>query len=231
MRNGKDIKRTLFGSAKICLMVVFAVVMFFPIMVKSQDTVDLRPWREKKLDCRLTLEAGVGNMFGMGYAFTGVAPEIRYHFNEKFTLSAGVKVVEGFGLGNNRSLNVQRGRSLAPRKSGSRLYEMYVSGEYQVNERLWVAATLLHIGGEINFVPFYGDGTHDVSATAFSADLRYRTRRGSLLGFHLSYINDRGGLMAPYLYSPYLYDPCVDDSFWYGETLRGGFGRSFGFYY
>lgn len=229
MDNEKNRRNEFFRMVRICLAVFFVVSIFFPMTVTAQDTLDMRPWKQKKLDCRLTLEAGVGNMFGVGYGFTGVAPEIRYHFNEKFSLSAGVKVTEGFGLGTNRSLNVQRGQSLAPRKSGSRLYEMYVSGEYQVNERLWVAATLMHIGGEINFIPFYGDGTHNVSATAFSADLRYRTRRGSLLGFHLSYINDKGGLMAPYLYSPYLYDPCWDDPFGYGETLRGGFGHSFGF--
>lgn len=217
-------------------MLVAVMWICMPLAVWAQDSVDLRPLRKKeptmkKLDRRLTLEAGVGNIFGMGYAFTGVAPEVRYHFNERFSLSAGVKVTEGFGLGRNYGFDGRGGKSLAPRKGGTRLYEMYVSGEYQVNERLWVAATLLHIGGTIDFVPWYGDGTHNVSATAFSADLRYRTRRGNMLGFHLSYINDKGGLMAPYLYSPYLYDPCWDDTFWHGETLRGGFGRSFGFYY
>lgn len=227
----KHIRKVFSRTVRICLAVFFIVGVCFPMTTEAQDTVDLRPWNQKKLDCRITLEAGVGNMFGVGYAFTGVASEVRYHFNERFTLSAGVKVTEGFGLGRNYGFDGRGGKSLAPRKGGSRLYEMYVSGEYQVNERLWVAATLLHIGGTIDFVPWYGDGSHNVSATAFSADLRYRTRRGNMLGFHLSYINDKGGLMAPYLYSPYLYDPCWDDPFWYGETLRGVFGRSFGFYY
>ena len=97
----KYIGKVFFRSAKICLAVFFVVGVFFPMTTEAQDTVDLRPWKQKKLDCRLTLEAGVGNMFGVGYAFTGVAPEIRYHFNEKFSMSAGVKVTEGFGLGRN----------------------------------------------------------------------------------------------------------------------------------
>lgn len=218
------------------MVMCMALMLYMPVIVMAQDSVDLRPLRQKeptmkKLDCRLTLEAGVGSFFGKGYAFTGVAPEVRYHFNDRFSLSAGMKLTEGFGLGMDYGINARGGRNLAPRRSGTRLYQAYISGEYQVNERLWIAASLLHIGGTVDFVPWYGmtDGT--VSATALSAELRYKTRRGNMLVFHLSYINDNGGIMAPYLYSPYLNDPCWDSPFWYGESLRCGFGRSFGFYY
>lgn len=178
----------------------------------------------------MTLEGGVGSWFGRGYAFTGVAPEIRYHFNERFSLSAGVRLLNGFGLSRNYKLQ-SNNRSLAPRRDGAKLVEAYVAGEFQINDRLWLAASLLHIGGEINFMPFYGNSSSYVSATAFSADLRYRTRRGSLLGLHISYIDDPAGILAPWFY-----DPCMDGFYSYGHEIGfgGGFGfgmgRGFGFY-
>lgn len=227
----KNIASFFSVSGKMWVVLLVVVVAMSPMVVFSQDSVDLRPLRHNKIDCRMTFEAGVGNIFGRGYAFTGVAPEVRYHFNDRFSLSAGVKLTEGFSLGRDYGFDARGGRSLAPRRSGTRLYQAYIAGEYQVNERLWLAASLLHIGGTLDFVPWYGVGDGSVSATAFSAELRYRTRRGNMLGFHLSYINDKGGLMAPYLYSPYLYDPCWGDSFWYGDSFHYGFGRSFGFYY
>lgn len=184
----------------------------------------------KKLDCRITLEGGVGSWFGQGYAYTGLVPEIRYHFNDRFSLSAGVRLLNGFSL--SRSYNLQGNKqSLVPRRGGAKLVEAYVAGEFQVNERLWLAASLLHIGGEMDFMPFHGAGSKYLSANVFSADIRYRTRRGSLLGIHVSYIDDRGGLLAPWYYDPYM-----DGFFSYGEEIGfgGGFGfgagRGFGFY-
>lgn len=179
----------------------------------------------KKLDCRLTLDAGAGSWFGKGYAFTGVAPELRYHFNDHIAISGGLKMTNVYSLGDYQ-IRGREAQSLAPRKGGGRLYEAYLSGEFQLNDRLWLAATLLHIGGTLDYGLANGRNGEMVSATGFFADLHYRTRRGSMLGLHLSYVNDRNGLLAPYLYSPYF-----DDMFWYGERIGYGFGRSFGFYY
>ncbi len=227
MLNSRIVIRCLL-TATCCLLTAYyslaQEVMSCPARDYRQDSI------EKKFEGRITLEGGVGSWFGHRYAYTGVAPEIRYHFNDHFTLSAGARLINGFGLSCHYSLRPDNS-SLAPRRGGAKLAEAYVAGEYQVNERLWLAASFLYIGGETDFLPVYGGRGGYVRATAFTADMRYRTRRGSLLGFHISYINDPSGLMAPWFY-----DPCMDGFFSYGEDMGigGGFGfglgRGFAFY-
>lgn len=195
--------------------------------VHGQDTLVNEPGPQlKKVDCRLTWEGGVGSLFGMGYAFTGVAPEIRYHVNERFAISAGAKISNGFTLNKNYNISPAQ-RSLAPHRQTARVYEMYVGGEYQVNDRLWLAASILHIGGTFDmplFLATHSDGR--ISATAFTADFRYLTRKGNMLGLHLSYVNDQTGILAPCLYNP-----CMDGLWGYGERWSSGFNHSFGFFY
>jgi len=214
-------------------LLLFLSAVFCNMAVHAQDSVaspciyttsEHGSALSKRIDCRLTLEGGGGSWFGMGYAYTGVAPEIRYHFNNRFTVSTGMRVLNGFGL--SRSIGIQSShQSLAPKRGGTKLIEAYVANEYQVNERLWIAASLLHIGGEIDFTPFHSKNATHVSATAFSANLCYRTHRGSLLDFHISYIDDHNGLLAPYFY-----DFNMDGLHWYGDSMGFSLGRSFGFY-
>lgn len=181
--------------------------------------------RLQRLDGRVSLEAGGGSLFGQKYAYSSVAPEVRYHINDRLSISGGIRLTNGFGLGTSYNIHGRERQTLAPRRGKAKMYEAYVSGECQVNERLWISATLLHVGGEIGFTPFNSKKNMTLNATGFFADLRYKTRSGSLLGFHLSYIHDNNGILTPYLYNP-----CMDGLYWYDNPMGYGFGRSFGFW-
>ena len=185
----------------------------------------------RKVEYHLGLETGVAAGWGKGLGYTGVAPQLSYRFNDRFKLTAGAKVMSSYGLGqSNLSLSRTGGRSLVPRKASATVgYEVYARGEWAVNERLTLAATVMRMGGGVEWL--WCDGPMKLDVTGVAADLRYRTRRGSMLGLHFEYIHDGTGALAPYMMWPYSYGPLMGDGFGgfggygcYGGLLGGGWG-------
>ena len=76
----------------------------------------------------------------------------------------------------------------------------HAAAQYQVNDHLWLAASLYHLTG--TYAPLYGFGNgdvFDVSATALSAAALYRFSNDSFLHLSFTYLRDEYGTM-PYLY-------------------------------
>jgi hypothetical protein len=94
-------------------------------------------------------------------------------------------------------------RSLAPvrhRNGGTGLVSAHMAAQYQVNDRLWLAAAVYRLTG--TYAPLYGFGNgdvFDVSATAVSAAASYRFGDNSFLHLAFTYIRDEQGTL-PYMW-------------------------------
>lgn len=96
---------------------------------------------------------------------------------------------------------------------------------YTASERLKIAATVFAVGG--NNVPSYapyrdghapamtdlGFGYMGLMAYGGTISLRYKTARDRYLDFHITYINDRGGLMNPMFMDPFFRPSMMHGSF------------------
>lgn len=140
----------------------------------------------------------IGATFG-SRAYTTVAPSVRYHLNDRLSFSAGFRVTSDFGFNHVHYMGSSN-RNLAPYKQGGTgMVSAHASAEYQVNDRLTLAASVYHLGG--SYSPLYCPmpGSMDLSLTAFTAAAGYRFSNDSFLNIYFTYINDRTGA-APYLF-------------------------------
>lgn len=168
----------------------------------------------KRVEYRLGLETGVMSGWGTGIGYTGVRPELKYNINERFSIAAGGTVMSSWRLGGDYRLKGREAKSLVPRREGAVGYEVYVSGEWRVNERLTLGATVIRMGGSVESL--WAGGEVPLDVTGVAADVRYRTKNGNLWGFHFSYLRDRTGALEPYLMWPY------------GDGMWGGYGVGYG---
>lgn len=155
-----------------------------------------------------------------------ISPEIEYKPNSRWAVKAGFNAISDMDS------YVFKGRepqSLAPRKNASTAVGIHLSAQYQVTDRLWIGATVFHIGGQSSllytFNPYYGwqFGTPvDLSITGFCADMQYRIGDNSYLDLHISVLRDNYGTL-----------PILYDNLYYNAYRSGvGFGPfSTGWYY
>ena len=86
---------------------------------------------------------------------------------------------------------------------------------YQLKDNLWVSGTLFAIGGNTmpSLAPWRGGqppmapdlmmGRTGLLAYGGSLSLDYRTKRDNHFRLHLTVLDDRAGILAPYLCSPF----------------------------
>ena len=195
------------------LMAALVVSMVSVAPLKAQwrndaDTVKLPQWEP-----HLSASTGfIGSSYGDNRLFTSIAPSLTFRPNNHWTVNAGFRVTTDMGLNPNYAFSSPE-RSLAPyrhRNGGTGLVSAHVGAQYQVNDRLWLAAAVYHLTG--TYAPYYGFGNgdvFDVSATAFSAAASYRFRNESFLHLSVTCIRDEYGTV------PFL---------WYDAWMHGGYG-------
>ena len=167
--------------------------------------------------------AVVGSSFGSASLF-GVTPSVIYRPNDRLKVSASVTAIDSWSLSHgNYSIRGYRPNSVTPyRNPGSVAAAMSLAASYRVNDRLWIAASLIHINGGIESAAlvnpwFMGDYPVLLNATAFSAAMRYRLGNDSFLDIHMTIIDDRTGALGPLLFGgPY------GSSYYYRSTTFGG---------
>ena len=162
------------------------------------DTVKLSRWEP-----HLSVSTGfMGTSYGDNRLFSSVAPSLTFRPNDRWAVNAGFRITTDMGLNPNFAPSSPV-RSLAPyrqRNGGTGLVSAHAAAQYQVNDRLWLAAAVYHLSG--TYAPVYGFGNgevFDVSATAVSAAASYRFDNDSFLHFSFTYLRDGQGTL-PYLY-------------------------------
>lgn len=165
----------------------------------------------------------VGGTFGSASMF-GVTPSVIYRPNDRLKVRASLTAIDSWSLSHgNYSVRGYRPNSVTPyRNPGSVAAAMSLAASYKVNDRLWIAASLIHINGGIESAAlvnpwFMGDFPVMLNATAFSAAMRYRLGNDSFLDIHMTIIDDRTGALGPLLFGgPY------GSSYYYHNTTFGG---------
>lgn len=141
----------------------------------------------------------LGTGHGDNRLFTTLAPSVTFRPSPRWAVTGGFGLTSDFGL--NGHYMAQPERNLAPvRNGGTTTASAYIAAEYQATDRLWLAASLYHIGGQ--YAPLFGPangGTLDLSATALSAEAAYRFSGGSLLHLSVTVVRDHAGTL-PYLW-------------------------------
>ena len=162
-------------------------------LMEIKDTVKSPKWEP-----HLSVSTGfLGSSHGDNRLFTSVAPSLAYRPNDRWLVSAGFRITSDMGFP-----YIAHNRDLAPykREGGTGLVSAHVAAEYQVNDNLWLAASVYHIGG--TYAPFFGfaqGGTLDVSATAISAAAALRFNDDNYLKLSFTVVRDHYGTL-PYMY-------------------------------
>ena len=169
-----------------------------PVMEKTAaDTIVLPKWEP-----HLTVGTGfMGTSYGDNRLFTTVAPSLKYRPNDRWTISGGFRITSDMGL-NPHYMASGSHKSLAPykRNGGTGLASAHVGAQYRVNENVWVAASVYHLGG--TYAPLYGFANGqvmDVSATALSAAAAFRFSNNNYLHLSFTVVRDHNGTL-PFLY-------------------------------
>lgn len=161
--------------------------------------------------------AYIGSSYTAASVF-GISPSAVYRPNDRVTVKAGFSIVHSFSLmPEGYRVSGYRPRSLAPYRNPDHMaLSATVSATYKVNDRLWIAASLMHMSGDVAagvFVnPWYYNGEPmPLNATAFSAAMRYRFGDDNYLNVHFTYIDDRTGALGPMFFggpygSPFYYE-------------------------
>ena len=186
---------------------------------EADTTVKLPRWEP-----HLNVSTGfMGTSYGDNRLYTSVAPLLTFRPNSRWAVNAGFRITSDMGLNPNYAFSSPE-RSLAPykhRNGGTGLASAHVAAQYQVSDRLWLAAAVYHLGG--TYAPVYGFGNgevFDVSATAISAAAAYRFSDDSFLHLSFTYVRDGQGTL------PYLYH----DAWMHGYGAWGMYGSPIGCY-
>lgn len=142
---------------------------------------------------RLRFHASVGTTvatgFGRTQSLSWVAPSFQLQFSDRLRVNGGFAAA-GNLLGGYQ-VHGYTPSSLAPRKHGTSLGALWASAEYKASDRLWLWASVLHLGGYGQ--PLWLDGSLPIGLTAFSGGLAYEFPRGSLLELHFHFVHDHYG--------------------------------------
>lgn len=153
-----------------------------------------------KVEPHLSVGTGfMGTSYGDNRLYTSVAPSLVYRPSKKWTLMGGFRITTDMGLNPNYPFGSGL-TDLAPyrRNGGTGLVSGGVRAQYQVNDNVWLAGSVYHIGG--TYAPLYfGNGNvYDVSCTAISAEAAFRFANNNFLHVSFTYLNDQQGTL-PYM--------------------------------
>lgn len=178
----------------------------------------------KRWDFHLAMGAtmvGGRHLSASGFALT---PTVVFRPNERLKISASMSMLDSYSLyPGGYNLGAREVRSLAPvRNAGAAAAAVSVAASYKVNDRLWIAASLMNVSGGVASAALVnpwltGVGPVMLDATAFSAAMRYKVGESSFLDLHLTVIDDRMGTLGPlYFGGPF--------GGYYADPLFGPFG-------
>lgn len=200
--------------AKKTLIFVLALLIFVGVKAQLSTASDsLSRW-----DFHVKLGTGVYSGFDQVHGYTSVAPRVTYKPNDKLKLHGGFVA---FNEMEAATLQV-RGhapRNMAPRKNSSMAIAAYIAGTYRVNDRLLLAGSLFHLGGQID--PLWTPSQYpvDLSVTGFNAAMSYRLGKSSYLDVSLTVLRDRTGAVVPLLMNPFYMGA---NPWGYWNDLHGG---------
>lgn len=165
----------------------------------------------KKWEFHLSMGTAImGNNFMTASVF-GITPSVIYRPNERLKVRMSVSAIDSYSMmpQGNRWLG-EEPRSLAPvRNPKSSAGSTEVSVTWKANDRLWLAASVMRIGGQLATGAILNpwmltDRPVDLNATAVTAAMRYRIGDDNYLDIHMSFIDDRTGALGPmYLGAPF----------------------------
>lgn len=202
---------------------ISTIFILFGFVVQAQTAND----SVSKWDYHLNVGTGIVSDFdNQVKSYFMISPQFEYKANAKLRLKAGFNLISDM---DSYVFKGREPRSLAPRKNSSTAVGVHLSAQYQVNDRLWLGATVFHIGGQSSllytFNPFYGcqfGMPVDLGITGLCADMRYRIGDNNYLDLHISVIKDSYGTL------PILYD----NLYFNAHRLGVGFGPfNTGWYY
>ncbi|MBP5516428.1 MAG: hypothetical protein J6X86_05710 [Bacteroidales bacterium] len=183
-------------------------------------------------DFHLSLGSSIiGSSYSSASLFA-VKPSFVYRPNDRLVVKGSVAAINSYSLSSgNYSLRGLEARNLAPLRnpSGAMAGMVNVSAAYKANDRLWIAASLMHVGGQLAsaaiFNPWFcTDGYVNIDATAFTASMRYRLGDNNYIDFHMTVVNDRTGALGPlYFGAPY------GSAIFYENALFGSHIQSYPF--
>ena len=165
---------------------------------KLKDTLQTWEFHLSMGSSFLTGNRGSASLFG-------ITPSVIYRPNDRLTIKATASAFNSYTLSpGGYSLHGRSPRNLAPlRNPGpAAAGTLGVSASWKVNDRLWIAASLMHAGGQLSSAALVNpwllhDGHVDLDATAFSAALRYKIGDDNFLDLYMTVIDDRTGAMLP----------------------------------
>ena len=131
----------------------------------------------------------MGSGFGRQQHVEWISPSVELRPNDRLTLQTGFTLT-GHLLPQGYRVQVY-GPSLAPRRTGTQTTSMWVAGQYKVNERLSVWASVAHATGY--FQPIWLDQSVPLDVTSLSGGFAYKLGRESLFEMHLQLLTDRAG--------------------------------------
>jgi len=173
----------------------------------------------------------VGGKWGSASAF-GVTPSIVFRPNERLAVRASLTTMNSYSLmPSGYALRGREQRSLAPvRNYNGAAVALNVAAAYKVNDRLWVAGSLMHVVGGLASAALVNpwlaaDMPMMLDATAFSASMRYRVGEKSYLDLHLMVARDRTGALGPLMYGNPWGGYCGAFNPYYGSLLDNPFGN------
>ena len=180
---------------KKCLIMLVLFLCTFTVGV-AQETDTVPRW-----DWHLSVGTEVGAGFGRAQSLGWVAPSVTYRASDRLTVDGGM-LVAGSLLPQGYALQGRRPMSRAPRREGTRAGAVWAKVDYKVSDALWIWASVMHAGGEVQ--PLWLDGSAPLGLTAVSGGLGYEFPNGSLMELHFHLVRDHYGT-APAVLPPYPY--------------------------
>lgn len=170
--------------------------------------------------------AYVGGTYTSASVF-GITPTILFRPNDRLKIKASFTGIDSYSLlPNGYNVGGSEVRNLAPvRNHSNTAVGVNVAASYKINERLTIAASLMHLSGQLASASIVNPwimsrGPIGINATAFSAAMRYRIGDDSFLDLHMTIIDDRTGILGPFY--PYGLNNCWGSPFYYHNTTIAG---------
>lgn len=131
----------------------------------------------------------MGSGFGQRQHVEWLSPSIELKPTDRLTVQTGFTLT-GHLLPQGYRVQAYS-PSLAPRRTGTQTTSMWVAGQYRVNDRLSVWASVAHATGW--FQPLWLDHSVPLEATAVSGGFAYELAKGHLLEMHFHLLSDPAG--------------------------------------
>lgn len=201
-----------------------------PLSDKSRLLDTVEPWQ-----FHLSMgTALVGNSYSSASLF-GISPSVVYQPNPRLRVKASLSALSSYSLAGPAGYSV-RGytpRSLAPLRypANALAASLQLSAAYKLSDRLWIAASFLHMGGSLAAAAalnpwLSSDRPIPLNASAFTAAMRYRLSDDSYLHLHMTIIDDRTGALGPLLFGSPYGSPFYYDALTFGPHYGSPFGSS-----